>query len=112
MKSTFEVLKSLTSETLTAEQQYVLRLVRSGANVFFYWKCWNWKVVSSPEDNRCDTFSTFEHHTFVVERVIAKFSVVGALPPEQTFATASTGIAACHIGGTTLHVFAGFKLCF
>ncbi|KAB7497758.1 ATP-dependent DNA helicase PIF1 [Armadillidium nasatum] len=33
--------------------------------------------------------------------------IVGMLPPDTTFVTASTGIAACHIGGTTLHSFAG-----
>lgn len=33
--------------------------------------------------------------------------IIGALAPDVTFVTASTGVAACQIGGTTLHAFAG-----
>lgn len=33
--------------------------------------------------------------------------IIGALPPDTTFVTASTGVAAYQIGGVTLHAFAG-----
>jgi ATP-dependent DNA helicase PIF1 len=33
--------------------------------------------------------------------------IVRALPSDSTFVTASTGLAACALGGTTLHAFAG-----
>jgi energy-coupling factor transporter ATP-binding protein EcfA2 len=33
--------------------------------------------------------------------------IISALPPDTTAVTASTGIAACHIGGVTLHHFLG-----
>lgn len=39
--------------------------------------------------------------SFLLKRIIA------TLPPDVTISTASTGVAACHIGGVTLHSFAG-----
>ncbi|XP_052776592.1 ATP-dependent DNA helicase PIF1-like [Mya arenaria] len=67
---------------LNKEQNAVLEAVRSGRNIFF-------------------TGSAGTGKSFLLRRII------GALAPQHTFPTASTGVAACHIGGTTLHQFAG-----
>uniref|UniRef100_A0A8C7GQF4 ATP-dependent DNA helicase PIF1 n=1 Tax=Oncorhynchus kisutch TaxID=8019 RepID=A0A8C7GQF4_ONCKI len=67
---------------LNKEQATVLSAVLSGKNVFF-------------------TGSAGTGKSFLLKRI------VGSLPPKSTYATASTGVAACHIGGTTLHNFAG-----
>uniref|UniRef100_A0A8C3TNQ6 ATP-dependent DNA helicase PIF1 n=1 Tax=Catharus ustulatus TaxID=91951 RepID=A0A8C3TNQ6_CATUS len=67
---------------LSAEQEAVLGAVRSGKSIFF-------------------TGSAGTGKSFLLKRI------VGSLPPNVTYATASTGVAACHIGGTTLHAFAG-----
>ncbi|XP_015188755.1 PREDICTED: ATP-dependent DNA helicase PIF1 [Polistes dominula] len=70
---------------LTEEQSRVLNAVLSGKNVFF-------------------TGSAGTGKSFLLKKIIA------ALPPDATIATASTGVAACHIGGVTLHQFAGIGL--
>ena len=70
---------------LAAEQKKVLDLVRNGENVFF-------------------TGSAGTGKSFLLKRIIS------AMPPETTFPTASTGAAACHIGGTTLHAFSGIGI--
>ncbi|NWZ20272.1 PIF1 helicase, partial [Asarcornis scutulata] len=67
---------------LSAEQEAVLGAVRSGQGVFF-------------------TGCAGTGKSFLLKKI------VGSLPPNSTYATASTGVAACHIGGTTLHAFAG-----
>ncbi|XP_032551720.1 ATP-dependent DNA helicase PIF1 isoform X2 [Chiroxiphia lanceolata] len=66
---------------LSAEQEAVLGAVRSGKSIFF-------------------TGCAGTGKSFLLKRI------VGSLPPNVTYATASTGVAACHIGGTTLHAFA------
>ncbi|XP_072219700.1 ATP-dependent DNA helicase PIF1 [Leuresthes tenuis] len=73
---------SLPSSKLNRDQAAVLGAVLSGKNVFF-------------------TGSAGTGKSFLLKRIM------GSLPPKSTFATASTGVAACHIGGTTLHNFAG-----
>ncbi|XP_038268121.1 ATP-dependent DNA helicase PIF1 isoform X1 [Dermochelys coriacea] len=67
---------------LSQEQSIVLSAVLTGKNVFF-------------------TGSAGTGKSYLLKKI------VGSLPPKSTYATASTGVAACHIGGTTLHAFAG-----
>ncbi|XP_068084452.1 ATP-dependent DNA helicase PIF1 isoform X2 [Anabrus simplex] len=67
---------------LTAEQKEILQAALSGKSIFF-------------------TGSAGTGKSYLLRRII------GALPPDVTVATASTGVAACHIGGITLHAFAG-----
>ncbi|KAG7188576.1 hypothetical protein KM043_008207 [Ampulex compressa] len=70
---------------ITEEQSRILDAVLGGKNVFF-------------------TGSAGTGKSFLLKRIIA------ALPPDVTMATASTGVAACQIGGITLHQFAGIGL--
>lgn len=74
-----------TAGELMEEQSRILSAVLSGKNVFF-------------------TGSAGTGKSFLLRKIIA------ALPPDVTIATASTGVAACHIGGITLHQFAGIGL--
>lgn len=69
-------------EPLTIEQKAVLDACLAGNNIFF-------------------TGSAGTGKSYLLKKIIQ------SLPPDVTIATASTGVAACHIGGTTLHQFAG-----
>ncbi|XP_038222808.1 ATP-dependent DNA helicase PIF1 [Zerene cesonia] len=71
-----------TASTLNPEQKRVLEACLGGKNIFF-------------------TGSAGTGKSYLLKRIVA------ALPPDVTMPTASTGVAACHIGGTTLHAFAG-----
>ncbi|KAF7286831.1 hypothetical protein GWI33_003888 [Rhynchophorus ferrugineus] len=70
------------NEQLDIEQKEVMDACLSGKNIFF-------------------TGSAGTGKSYLLKKII------GALPPDVTVATASTGVAACHIGGITLHQFAG-----
>jgi ATP-dependent DNA helicase PIF1 len=67
---------------LSAEQRNIVEAVLAGKSVFF-------------------TGSGGCGKSFLLKKLIS------ILPPETTAVTASTGIAACHINGTTLHHFLG-----
>ncbi|KAL1122146.1 hypothetical protein AAG570_003551 [Ranatra chinensis] len=67
---------------LNPEQKYVLEAVKKGSNIFF-------------------TGSAGTGKSFLLR------CILNSLPPDSTVATASTGAAACLIGGVTLHSFAG-----
>ncbi|XP_026686322.1 ATP-dependent DNA helicase PIF1 [Diaphorina citri] len=72
----------LANTKLTEEQKEVLQAAVSGQNIFF-------------------TGSAGTGKSFLLRCLLS------ALPPDFTAATASTGAAACLIGGITLHSFAG-----
>ncbi|XP_043262791.1 ATP-dependent DNA helicase PIF1 [Colletes gigas] len=74
-----------TTIQITEEQTKILDAVLSGKNIFF-------------------TGSAGTGKSYLLRKIIS------ALPPDVTMATASTGVAACHIGGITLHQFAGIGL--
>ncbi|KAK3751838.1 hypothetical protein QZH41_001038 [Actinostola sp. cb2023] len=69
---------------LSAQQKYVLNLIRQGKNVFYTGNAGTGKTTLLREIRKC--------------------------APEDTFVTALTGVAAVQAGGTTLHSFAGIGL--
>lgn len=73
---------SLPADNLNKDQAHVINLIKQRKNVFF-------------------TGSAGTGKSYLLRHII------GILPPSETFVTASTGIAACHVGGMTLHSFAG-----
>nr|CAB3264856.1 ATP-dependent DNA helicase PIF1-like [Phallusia mammillata] len=72
----------LAENKLDTEQLHVINIIKQGKSIFF-------------------TGSAGTGKSYLLRQI------VGMLPPAQTVVTASTGVAACHIGGMTLHSFAG-----
>ncbi|XP_057578940.1 ATP-dependent DNA helicase PIF1 isoform X2 [Hippopotamus amphibius kiboko] len=100
-----------TKSQLSKEQAAVLRVVLKGQSVFFTGSAGSGEQTGCGGGNtgvmgwrRGGSDSTLYPGTgksYLLKRIL------GSLPPTGTVATASTGVAACHIGGTTLHAFAG-----
>ncbi|XP_037287780.2 pif1 DNA helicase [Rhipicephalus microplus] len=80
--STVKPGRSLNTVQLTLEQKTVLSAVLAGRSVFF-------------------TGGAGTGKSYLLKHILS------SLPPQDAFATATTGIAAAQIGGTTLHSFAG-----
>ncbi|KAG8887622.1 hypothetical protein FRB98_009290 [Tulasnella sp. 332] len=77
---------------LSKQQQYVLKQVIEGKNVFF-------------------TGSAGTGKSVLLREIIANLRKKNSRSPDSIAVTASTGIAACNIGGVTLHSFAGAGIC-
>ena len=71
---------------LIPEQMVVINAIRARKSVFF-------------------TGSARTGKSYLLKRLITM------LPPQSTLVTASAGAAACHIGGTTLHVCVCMRVC-
>ena len=74
---------------LNQQQQHALQLALSGTSIFL-------------------TGGAGTGKSFTLRRIIK--ALQGRYGEESVMITASTGIAACHIGGTTVHSFAGVGL--
>lgn len=77
-----QIVKNILSNFLNREQRVILEVAVRKTNLFF-------------------TGSAGTGKSFLLRKIIA------SLPPDSTFVTASTGAAACHLHGGTLHAFAG-----
>eukprot|EP00850_Spirogloea_muscicola_P007305 SM000036S13349 [mRNA] locus=s36:729059:731408:- [translate_table: standard] len=75
----------------SAAQMRVLRAIAEGRSVFV-------------------TGSAGTGKSFLLAHVLATLRSAAMYGPDAVFVTASTGLAACNIGGTTLHSFAGIGL--
>ena len=83
--SPIRALKVLNATNLTDDQSKVVSAVLHGQSVFF-------------------TGSAGTGKSYLLKFIISR------LPPDSTFVTASTGIAACQINGITLHLFSGIPV--
>lgn len=95
-----------TKPQLSKEQAAVLKVVLKGQSIFFTGSAGSGGRASGGRavvhwDGPDFAFCPGTGKSYLLKRIL------GSLPPTGTVATASTGVAACHIGGTTLHAFAG-----
>lgn len=94
---------------LSEEQAAVLRVVLKGQSIFFTGSAGSggqsrgrgWWRAGWRRGGLDFALCPGTGKSYLLKRIL------GSLPPTGTVTTASTGVAACHIGGTTLHAFAG-----
>ncbi|KAK5013554.1 DNA helicase, partial [Cryomyces antarcticus] len=91
-KASTKTRSSVSKIFLSEEQQHVLKLAtEDGKSVFF-------------------TGSAGTGKSVLLREIIAKMRKKYVREPDRVAVTASTGLAACNVGGVTLHSFAGIGL--
>ena len=95
---------------LSSEQQEILRLVTEGKNIFFTGSAGTFTMVHSiwRHDPSVPILGTGK--SVLLREILKSLRKKYARSPDAVAVTASTGIAACNIGGITLHSFAGIGL--
>jgi hypothetical protein len=90
---------------LNSEQRRVVDLVMDGKSVFFRLRIFFLLLLRGYFTNKGPKFSggAGTGKSFTLRKILE------SLPKVGTVATGPTGVAACHVGGTTLHSFAGIR---
>jgi hypothetical protein len=92
---------------LSAEQRGVLQLVLQGQSIFF--------TGSAGEATKCGIsvhliYSIGTGKSVLLRRIISEMKIKYSKVSDPVAVTAPTGIAACNIGGVTVHSFGGIGL--
>ena len=95
---------------LSSEQQEILRLVTEGKNIFFTGSAGTLPLVRSTWRHHSSLSMSGTGKSVLLKEILKSLRKKYARSPDAIAVTASTGIAACNIGGVTLHSFAGIGL--
>jgi len=100
--------------SLSDEQKHILNLVLEGKNIFFtgsagLFVCHVFASLKTPPDFNA-TLPAGTGKSVLLREIIVKLREKYGSATDAVAVTASTGIAACNIGGVTLHSFSGAGL--